>query len=249
MKKALLVGINYKGTKSELNGCINDVNNMSTLLLSKGYHCKLLTDDSLDKPTKKNILTCWKWLLDGSTKEIFFHYSGHGSWIYDVNGDEKDKKDETLCPLDFETNGMITDDEIRELLVNKVPSDCRLVSLIDACHSETSFDLKYVYRPVTSIIHIFDTEKYTLQTQDYMETKGNVIMISGCKDTETSADIYVAGKNQGALTYSFLKVLTTRSTFSEIIKDINNYIKKNKLSTQNPCLSFGKTPSLDSLIF
>ena len=32
MKNALLVGINYKGTNYQLNGCINDVTNMSKFL-------------------------------------------------------------------------------------------------------------------------------------------------------------------------------------------------------------------------
>ena len=32
MKKALLIGINYVGTNSELNGCINDIYSMKNYL-------------------------------------------------------------------------------------------------------------------------------------------------------------------------------------------------------------------------
>ena len=31
-KIALLIGINYRGTKSELSGCINDINNTKDIL-------------------------------------------------------------------------------------------------------------------------------------------------------------------------------------------------------------------------
>ena len=36
-RKAFIVGINYTGTKNQLNGCINDANNIRTLLSSWGF--------------------------------------------------------------------------------------------------------------------------------------------------------------------------------------------------------------------
>lgn len=54
------MGINYRGQNGELRGCINDVKHMARILTQK-YHIPksnvvLLTDDTRDKPTKKNIL-------------------------------------------------------------------------------------------------------------------------------------------------------------------------------------------------
>jgi len=38
LKKALLIGINYRGTANELGGCINDVNSMKNILIKRcGY--------------------------------------------------------------------------------------------------------------------------------------------------------------------------------------------------------------------
>lgn len=54
-KRALLIGINYRETPSELRGCINDVNNVKEFLLTKGYKEKyitILTDDTEVKPTQ-----------------------------------------------------------------------------------------------------------------------------------------------------------------------------------------------------
>jgi hypothetical protein len=69
-KRALLVGINYTGSKNALRGCINDVRNVKQFLVSL-YHFKeedmvVLTDDQADQkfiPTKENIKSGMKWLV------------------------------------------------------------------------------------------------------------------------------------------------------------------------------------------
>ena len=39
MKRALLIGINYIGTANELAGCINDIANISNILINRcGYN-------------------------------------------------------------------------------------------------------------------------------------------------------------------------------------------------------------------
>ena len=58
MKKALLIGINYRNTDNELTGCINDVNELKNILVKKcGYQdIIVVSDDAKIKPTKDNIL-------------------------------------------------------------------------------------------------------------------------------------------------------------------------------------------------
>jgi metacaspase-1 len=67
IKRAFLVGINYRGTQFELRGCINDVNTIKELLINVyGYgeeNILVLSDDTDIKPTGKNILRGWKWLV------------------------------------------------------------------------------------------------------------------------------------------------------------------------------------------
>eukprot|EP00833_Pecoramyces_ruminatium_P000890 jgi/Orpsp1_1/1174922/evm.model.c7180000051971.1 len=96
-KKALFIGINYKGTKAELRGCINDVRNVSELFCRKFNfnNCLYLTDEQQDpkkKPTYENIIEGMKWLVQGakSGDSLFFHYSGHGGTAKDTDGDEVD---------------------------------------------------------------------------------------------------------------------------------------------------------------
>lgn len=61
-KKALLIGINYVGTESELSGCVNDVLNLRKFITERwGYENEnivTVTDDpkvSSIAPTRKNI--------------------------------------------------------------------------------------------------------------------------------------------------------------------------------------------------
>lgn len=276
IKRAFLVGINYKGTDYELGGCINDVTTIKDLLISQyGYlenNIVLLSDNTHIKPTRANILEGWRWLLSKNSSldfaaanedisngtilsgdyesltsadkpRLFFHYSGHGSQVKDMNGDEKDGKDETICPIDSDTAGMITDDVIREELASKVPSHGKLFSLIDACHSESSLDLLWT---VTSCF--FGSFKLS-KVGNYESTKGEVVLLSGCRDSETSSDIVVDGKGQGALTYSFVEVLKASNykiTYDKLLTDIRHFIKDEKLSHQVPCLSFGKSAKISS---
>uniref|UniRef100_A0A453JZV4 Uncharacterized protein n=1 Tax=Aegilops tauschii subsp. strangulata TaxID=200361 RepID=A0A453JZV4_AEGTS len=149
-KRALLVGINYTGTAAELPGPINDVKCMSFLLTLKyGFpsDCILvLTDEERDpyrRPTRANILVAMRWLVHGcsSGDSLVFHFSGHGDQEEDKDGDEQDGQDESICPLDWQLNGAIVDDEINEAIVRPLVQGVRLHAIIDACRSGTVLDL------------------------------------------------------------------------------------------------------------
>lgn len=84
-KKALLVGINYLGSQNQLNGCINDVNNVERFLVSHGFsedNIVKLTDDQRTQraiPTRQNILDAIQWLVkDARPNDSLF--SLFGSW-------------------------------------------------------------------------------------------------------------------------------------------------------------------------
>ncbi|KAL4339033.1 hypothetical protein AHAS_Ahas12G0269700 [Arachis hypogaea] len=55
-----------------------------------------------------------RWLIEGSKSgdSLVFFFSGHGTQELDLNMDEIDGYDEAICPLDFEYQGKILDDEI-----------------------------------------------------------------------------------------------------------------------------------------
>lgn len=87
-RKALLIGINYFGSKAELKGCINDVHNVSAFLIERYNYRRedmvILTDDQTEprmRPTKANIQDAMGWLVRDAqpNDSLFLHYSGKQS--------------------------------------------------------------------------------------------------------------------------------------------------------------------------
>lgn len=74
-----------------------------------------------------------------------FHYSGHGSQVEDLDGDEVDGNDECIMPVDYKTKGVILDDEINDTIVRPLPRGATLHATFDSCHSGTILDLPYVF--------------------------------------------------------------------------------------------------------
>jgi metacaspase-1 len=241
-RKALLVGINYRGTSAELRGCINDVENMKAFLQGKGYtDFTLLTDDTTVKPTRANILKALLDLVLSGASKLFFHYSGHGTQVPDRNNDEDDGLDEAICPLDYRSAGMIIDDEIRRLLayVNRGQT---LISVIDACHSGSSFDLKFnLYERVGS------SELTLVGDRKRLATSGRVVMFSGCRDSQTSADAYLEGDFEGAMTHCLLEALQSKKTWREALTEARRLLRAGRFR-QVPQLSSGKRLNLDNSI-
>jgi len=154
-RRAVMIGINYVGhDQGELSGCHNDVLNMKKYLMDVyGFEEEniviLMDDDIHTSPTKMNILDAYKQIIDDSEDgdAIFLHYSGHGTKLHDESGDEDDGYDEALVPLDYQSAGMILDDDLFDILIEPLPSGVHMVSLMDCCHSGTILDLPYVFKP------------------------------------------------------------------------------------------------------
>ena len=187
-RKALLVGINYRGTRAELRGCHNDVASLFDLLTQKyGWDrtcVHALVDDGrrgfAGEPTRANV-NGLRWLSQDARPGdvLFFAFSGHGAQQPDPNGFEEDGMNETILPVDFQTAGMITDDEIGSILVRALPDGVRLTALMDSCHSGTGLDLPYSWEPRFG--------GWREETNPY-HSLGDVQMISGCEDDDVSCD-------------------------------------------------------------
>ena len=248
-KSALLIGINYKGTQHALNGCINDTNNIKNLLEEKYAFNQFtfLTDDTNKKPTKENIITELTNLLVNASRgdTLFVLYSGHGTYTIDLNSDEDDGKDEIIMPIDA-TNlkSCILDDELSQIIKTNLKPDVKLFALFDCCFSGTILDLKYTFSDNTNVSI----------NPKVSETNSQVIMISGCKDTQTSADTYVNlnGTNMasGAMTFSFLKTihdLGTNIPLKTVFSSMRSLLKDNGYE-QVPQLSSGKAIDINTMM-
>ncbi|KAI5448400.1 hypothetical protein KIW84_015711 [Lathyrus oleraceus] len=154
-KRAVLFGISYANTAAprKLRGSANNAKCMKQFLIDKlGFPSNsiyMLTDDSEEKnttPTKSNMRMAMKWLVEGCKPgdSLVFYFCGHGSRVKDRNRDEADGYDEAICPVDYEHEGMILDDEINATIVRPLPHGAKLHALVDASFSGTILDLSFV---------------------------------------------------------------------------------------------------------
>lgn len=273
VKKALLVGINYKNTPNELKGCINDIKHINDILVNNCKYVpeniKVLTDDIPDSlPTKSNIEENIKSLIADSKEgdTLIFYYSGHGSNIKDKTKDEKDKKDELLIPLDCDEQGAISDDWLFENVISKVPENVTLWCFSDSCFSGTVMDLKYNYNTKTKYKGKDKkpteykseewTDKFEFSVERSKDVLGNVFLFSGCLDKETSLDVFVSNENQGAFSYCLIELMKnnfiTEGVFDpkdvklrNILKEINARLIMNKFD-QKCQLSMSKQENIES---
>jgi len=143
-KKALLFGLNYANTPNALLGCIQDVRNIRSHLITKGFTVEMCTDDlrASQRPTRAIMIQKLTAFFKGlrSTDTAFVWYSGHGALARGEN---------VWVPWDFRSAGFLTESTLRSLL-NAVPSGVRIIVGSDSCYSGSFFDLKYDMEPVAS---------------------------------------------------------------------------------------------------
>lgn len=241
-KRALLIGINYDNEASlKLNGCVNDVFAMSNMLIDVyGYsksNITIMYDAASPTliPNRANILRELNTIIanSASSSEIWIHYSGHGTYVRDTNGDELDGRDEAIVPSDVYKNGIITDDQLLAIFSQ---SKCLTYLMFDCCHSGSVCDLqwRFEYVPARRNYIRYNESKRVLSNQ-------NIVMISGCRDNQTSADAYniEAKMAMGAMTNALIDSIRANNynaTLLKIYADMCGWLAR-KGHSQFPCLS------------
>lgn len=239
-RRSLLVGINYNGSPYQLNGCISDVQSLNEKY-KELYNVEIITDLTNKKPTKFVILSEFASLLDSANNgdTVLFAFSGHGSYTTDFNKDETDGLDELIVSIDMQG---VLDDEFKTIINQKLKAGCTLIALFDSCHSGSVLDLKYSYPD-------YSTKK--INSLDTTDTVGNVIMISGCMDNQTSAEANIdKGKASGAMTWSLLETLKQNPSglsWTNLLTNMRNKLNGSGF-IQIPQLSSGRPLDVSSSI-
>ena len=232
-KRAFLIGINrYQVAGSDLRGCVNDVKDLSAALIE--FHGFRKSDISVVTDlaaTKKAMEAGIKALLRASKKGdvAVLHYSGHGSHVPDDNRDESDGRDETLCPADLDWDEPFRDDWLRKTL-DGMNAGVKLTVIMDCCHSGTNTraitppdaPVKERYLPSPFTLKAVESgrsapKKVTSElraSSPKARKASNVVtadipelLVTGCRDTQTSADAYINGRFNGALTFSLVQAI------------------------------------------
>ena len=232
-KRAVLIGINrYSIPGADLRGCVNDVKNMQDVL-TRYYGFKtedivVLTDLAA---TKIAIQAAIVDLVGQAQAEdvLLLHYSGHGANVPDDDGDEADNRDEILCPTDLDWKDPLRDDWLRREFDKLLPG-VSLTVIMDCCHSGTNTralpmpDAPMIPRYLPNPWDIMAEEsgrklrgrlRGELRTSprelrgetDVVEADIPELLVTGCRDTQTSADAYIGNSYNGALTYYLVEAL------------------------------------------
>lgn len=253
-KTALVIGINYTNTDiNSLQGCVNDSLNVKKLLDSYGYDVTIMNDHQQGSlyPSRANILAQINSHIGSlSAGDIFIlYYSGHGTQVTDLNGDEISGLDSVIVPIDGNSQGVIIDDTIRTTL-NTAVEGSKIFAVFDSCNSGSVCDLRYNYfdtsyrsNPADKISDNLITRTPTITNTRYSDSQPNVISLSGCRDNELSSEsVSDRGIFCGALTYCILKYIyeqTPNNTVAAFLQYVRNLLKSNGFS-QNPSLMSGK---------
>lgn len=232
-KKALLIGINrYRVPGADLRGCVNDVKNMTSVLTEVyGFPRRNITH-LLDLDAGKTAMERAIAALIREAKRgdvLFLHYSGHGSNAPDDNGDEADRRDEILCPADLDWNKPFRDDWLRKTFNRLKTRGASLTVVMDCCHSGSITrriqppDARRIERFLPNPLDLLAVESGrrlsgelvgSVRSQPNSRAPRDVvavdipeILVTGCRSTQTSADAYIGGSYNGALTYHLCKAI------------------------------------------
>ncbi|KAF8743458.1 Caspase domain, partial [Rhizoctonia solani] len=241
-RKAVLVGCNYPGSIAPLEGCINDVFNIKRFLIDYfGYeetNIRVLTDSESSHgeigealSTRENIVGYIRWLVEDAEPDdsLFFH---------------------SICPTDYETAGVLVDDELHDLLVKPLPEGAGLTALFDSCHSGSVLDLPWTQYETSGAIKEPDdlqgeaeAEAVAIDAHQkrFKWSPADVISLSGCRDSQTSADAQFGGLPSGALSYAFIRAFAKfpQMTYAQLLKVIRNELRgkfdqRPQLSSSHP---------------
>lgn len=242
-QRALLLGINYTlDPLAKLSGCCNDARNVAKYLMSNcafaNDQVSVIVDEmpkNFSKLTKEGIVDSLYALCVSSWRDdlefVYFHYSGHGTHVEDLDGDELDGQDEGIVPIDYRVAGIITDDKLSSIFTSFNPKT-KITCVFDSCHSGSILDLPVVHdRPAGTWIQ----QKLTKPSHPW------IICISGCRDDQTSADTQDAETRTaaGALTMSLLQILkskTAKYPALQLVQDLEKLLEARKY-TQVPLLT------------
>jgi len=192
--------------------------------------------------------------------------------VPDDNGDEADGRDEILCPANLDWDDPLRDDWLRSTL-DGLRAGVGLTVVMDCCHSGTNTramlppdaPVKERYLPSPAELWAAETGRGlrrrvttelrrstpgTRKKADIVTADLPEVLITGCRDTQTSADAFINGRYNGALTFSLVEAIRGskgKLTYRDLHDRASAALKKKKFD-QVPQLE-GRKARFDQPLF
>lgn len=227
-KVALLFGINKYGGGNDLQGCLNDIDDVEKKLNKEFPEFQIRKFKDAEVTIQKfiaeieNVYNTIQ--LPGV---LYIHYSGHGTQVPNII--ESNKYDEAI----YLVNGPLVDDNIWKLQ-QKTPEGLFVTSKFDSCFSEGMNRAicrgRSRFTPMPGVRLMYDAVRKFNKTES-----DKWVMFSGCLENQTSSDAFFNNRANGAFTYYDLQSFNPESTYENEI---------DALRTQLPNSNFEQVPTL-----
>jgi len=254
----------YYGDDGALPTCGKDCLCMHDIAVSQNFESStvILNENATREAVTEAIEKASRELEDGDI--LFISYSGHGTSIEDISGDEKDNKDEAWCLY----NGFLLDDELKYLWT-LFGEGVRIFIISDSCHSGTItkeiFGVKKSDVILSKLFPVYKAQEVYFKHKDFYkevkakassakeeDIKARVKLIAGCQDDESS---YVLPNEQNSLLTMELNRVwdagqfmgTTEEFFAQIKDAVVAIARENKIYQEPNLFTIGaKNPAFDS---
>ncbi|KAH8618138.1 Caspase domain [Trypanosoma vivax] len=224
--RGLFIGINYYGTSAQLSGCCNDVKQVLGTLQKCGMpitSANILVDEDGFRPERPantdNILRHLAWLVLGAKPGdvLFLFFSGHGTQT--KASTTRPRSSTNVSSRGLREKRLHPDNDIHKVLLSRLPAGVRLTAVFDCCHSGTMMDLAFKY--ACSASSAPQCGGHMERIREGNDVKADVLMVSGCEDDQTSADVHdtaTLGTGStgagGAITQCLTYMIQNRTTAS-----------------------------------
>ncbi|MBD2203704.1 caspase family protein [Calothrix sp. FACHB-1219] len=229
-KLALLVGINeYQNGIQPLRGCTYDVELQKQLLIHRfGFSSQDIVTLTDAQATRQNILTAFEQLLINQAKPgdiVVFHFSGHGSQVFDPDQDHESGLNSTLVPVDaslppgYPDRGGVVNNIMGHtlfLLMSALKTD-NVTVVLDCCHSGGAKRGNFLVRTLTGGKNLqampaeFEyqrqwLQKLNLSQSDFLKLRrqniAKGVVLASAKRDQFAVDATFSGFYAGAFTYA-----------------------------------------------
>ncbi|MFP3947216.1 MAG: DUF4384 domain-containing protein [Longimicrobiales bacterium] len=245
----------------DLPGAERDARVMRDVLIQKwGFpteNVRVLLNRQATRSAIEEGLTGWLPSVVGPADHVTVFFAGHGSQMWDQNGDEDDGLDETIAPADVRTENTdfdISDDQFGEWLAG-IPTD-NVVVYLDSCNSGTGTrevtpfsrtrmlerDLSALERPANPARRaVGDAE----DESGFDAGSGVVLELAAAQPHQAAVDAYFPAEaggeafHGGAFTTFLVRELwraPTGTSYEEVFEGVRESLQQNRFE-QDPYLS------------
>ncbi|MEM7544014.1 MAG: caspase family protein [Pseudomonadota bacterium] len=215
----VVIGIDDYLNVTDLEGAVNDANDIAGALRRRDADVIVLTDEDA---TRSNVVGAMRAQLAKAVAGdvVIFTYAGHGVQLAEaLIGDEADGQDESFALHGFANAGPGAAERLRDndiaMILQEAPDGVSILFVADSCHSGTMTraPVPGVDLGKTRFLELGPIEDDPLPPPDKAsfqvgpETLSHVVFAAAARDHELTPEVIIDGQRRGALSWSMARAI------------------------------------------